>query len=140
MAPPTAPAAPDFRAIVESSPDPYLILATDPDFTIVGASDAYLRATMTRRQDVVGQPLFTVFPENPETPTGGVDKLRASLESVLREKRPHAMLVVKYDIPRPAEQGGGFDERHWSPVNTPVFDAQGEVRHIIHQALKPAMR
>ena len=32
---------PDFRSLFESAPELYLVLA--PDFTIVAASDAYLR-------------------------------------------------------------------------------------------------
>ena len=43
---------PDFRALLESAPDPYLIL--DRDFIIIGATDAYLRATMTRREGILG--------------------------------------------------------------------------------------
>jgi hypothetical protein len=37
---------PDFQALFESAPGLYLVLT--PDLKIVAASDAYLRATMTR--------------------------------------------------------------------------------------------
>lgn len=43
------------------------------------------------------------------------------------------MAITKYDIPRPAAQGGGFEVRYWSPLNTPVLDEKGEVIYIIHQ-------
>ena len=43
------------------------------------------------------------------------------------------MAVQKYDIRRPAQAGGGFEERYWSPVNTPVTDHRGDLRYIIHQ-------
>jgi PAS domain S-box-containing protein len=43
------------------------------------------------------------------------------------------MAIQKYDIRRPAEQGGGFEERWWSPVNTPIVDGDGKVRFIIHR-------
>src|SRR5262249_10475262 len=43
------------------------------------------------------------------------------------------MAVQKYDIRRPAEEGGAFEERYWSPVNSPVFNEHGEVRYIIHR-------
>ena len=55
---------PDFRALLESAPDPYLIL--DRDFIIIGATDAYLRATMTRREGILGLSVFDVFPDNPD--------------------------------------------------------------------------
>jgi hypothetical protein len=47
-----------FQRIFENAPALFLLLDTDPDFTILGASDAYLRATYTRRQTIVGRPLF----------------------------------------------------------------------------------
>ena len=46
---------PDFRALFESAPGLYLVLA--PDLQIIGVSEAYLRATMTRREDIVGKGL-----------------------------------------------------------------------------------
>src|SRR5262249_42438700 len=48
-------------------------------------------------------------------------------------KAPHTMAVQKYDIRRPADEGGEFEERHWSPLNSPVFDAAGEIQYIIHR-------
>jgi hypothetical protein len=53
---------PDFRALFESAPGLFLVLR--PDLVIVGASDAYLRATMTEREAIVGRHLFDVFPDN----------------------------------------------------------------------------
>jgi signal transduction histidine kinase len=43
------------------------------------------------------------------------------------------MAVQKYDIRRPESEGGGFEERYWSPVNSPVFGSAGEVAYIIHR-------
>jgi PAS domain S-box-containing protein len=42
------------------------------------------------------------------------------------------MALQKYDIRRPESEGDGFEERYWSPLNTPVLDGSGEVRYIIH--------
>ena len=120
---------PNFRELFESAPGLYLVL--DPDLMIVAASDAYLRATMTARRDVVGKHLFDVFPDNPDDPAAtGVSNLRASLDRVRRELAPDPMAVQKYDIRRP---GGGFEERYWSPLNTPVTDTRGDLRYIIHR-------
>ncbi|MBK7594632.1 MAG: response regulator [Gemmatimonadetes bacterium] len=43
------------------------------------------------------------------------------------------MAVQKYDIRRPEEQGGGFEERHWSPINIPVVTADGTLAWIVHR-------
>jgi signal transduction histidine kinase len=123
---------PDFQVLFESAPGLYLVLT--PDFKIVAASDAYLRATMTKREEVLGQGIFEVFPDNPDDPHAtGVGNLNASLERVLRNQAPDAMAVQKYDIRRPAAEGGGFEERYWSPVNSPTFGPTGDVAHIIHR-------
>jgi two-component system sensor kinase FixL len=102
-----------------------------PDLIIVEASDAYLRATMTDRDAITGKHLFEVFPDNPDDPTAtGVSNLGRSLERVLRFRRPDAMPVQKYDVRRP---DGTFEERYWSPLNTPVLDQNDTVRWIIHR-------
>jgi len=123
---------PDFRLLFQSAPGCYLVLR--PDLTIVAASDAYLRATMTGRDDIVGRGLFDAFPDNPDDPGAtGARNLRASLDRVLAGKRRDTMAVQKYDIRRPEAEGGGFEERHWSPVNWPVLGADGGVLYILHQ-------
>jgi PAS domain S-box-containing protein len=122
----------NFWAVFESAPDPYLLLAPDPPrFTMVAANEARLRATMTRREDIIGRALFDVFPDNPSDPgASGVRNLRASLDEVLRTGKPHRMALQKYDI-RSAD--GTFEERYWDPLNSPVFDIDGKLVYIIHR-------
>jgi PAS domain S-box-containing protein len=125
------PPRPDYGSVFDAAPGNYLLL--DSSFTIVGVNDAYLAATMTVREAILGRGLFEVFPDNPDDPAAdGVRNLRASLERVLASKRPDRMPIQKYDIRRPEAEGGGFEERHWSPLNTPVLGPGGEVRYIIH--------
>ncbi|HMN84984.1 MAG TPA: PAS domain-containing protein [Bauldia sp.] len=128
--PPTA--EPDYRAIFEQGPT--LLLLLDPSLNIAAASNSYLRATMTERSRIVGRNLFEVFPDNPDDPGAtGMSNLRASLERVLHLRLPDAMAVQKYDIERPASEGGGFEERYWSPINTPILAADGAVAWILHR-------
>jgi len=122
----------DFRALFEAAPGLYLVLS--PRLDILAVSDAYLAATMTRRGDIVGRSLFDVFPDNPDDPSAsGTRNLRASLAEVVRYGRSDTMAVQKYDIKRPEEDGGGFEERFWSPLNAPVFDRHGQLRYIVHR-------
>jgi signal transduction histidine kinase/CheY-like chemotaxis protein len=126
------PANADFRTIFEAAPGLNLVL--DPDLRIVAVSDAYLQATMTEREAILGRGIFDVFPDNPDDPAAtGVSNLRASLERVLETSRADAMAVQKYDIRRPAEQGGDFEVRYWSPVNSPVLDNRGRLAYIVHR-------
>lgn len=123
--------SPDFRLLFQAAPGCYLVLS--PDLTIVAVSDAYLRATMTERDAILGRPLFEVFPDNPDDPgADGVANLRASLDRVLAQRRADRMDVQKYDIRKPESEGGAFEERHWSPMNSPVPGPDGQVQYIIH--------
>lgn len=120
---------PDFRRLFDAALSPLLILA--PDFTIVEVNRAYLTATRTERS-IVGQRIFEVFPDNPDDPSAdGVANLRRSLETVVATGRTDTMALQRYDIPTGEE--GGFDEKYWSPVNTPVLDGDGRVTHVIHR-------
>ncbi|MDI1428000.1 ATP-binding protein [Polyangium sorediatum] len=123
---------PDFRALFESAPECYLVV--DPSFTLVAASDAFLRTRLVSREAILGRNLFDVFPDNPDDPNAtGSRNLRASLERVFAMGVPETMAVQKYDIRRPASEGGGFTERYYSPTNTPVFDEKGNVTHVVHR-------
>jgi signal transduction histidine kinase len=123
---------PDFRALFESAPGPYLVLT--PTLHIVAVSDAYLRVTMTQRQAILGRHLFDVFPDNPDdNGASGVRNLRASLERVIATGQPDTMAVQKYDIRRPDADGGGFEVRYWSPLNSPVCNDAGQITYIIHR-------
>src|SRR5579859_4961660 len=106
--------SPDFRVLFESAPGLYLVLT--PDFKIVAVSNAYLRATMTKREDVLGRHIFDVFPDNPDDPTAtGVRNLSESLARVIVNRASDAMAVQKYDVRQPACEGGEFEVRYWSP-------------------------
>lgn len=121
---------PDFRSLFESAPGLFLVLS--PALKIVAVSNLYLEATLTKRSEILGKGIFEVFPDNPDDlQATGVSNLRASLDRVLKHKVPDAMAVQKYDIPKP--DGGGFEEKYWSPLNTPVLTANGEVSYIIHR-------
>lgn len=125
-------AQPDFQALFEHAPGLFLVLL--PDLTIVAASDAYLAATMTRRRDILGRGIFEVFPDNPDdSQATGESNLGASLDRVRTALVTDTMALQKYDIRRPDAEGGAFEERFWSPVNSPVIGADGALRYIIHR-------
>jgi hypothetical protein len=59
--------APDSQFLFESAAGSYLVLT--PQLIIAAMSDAYLRATMTVRQEILGRHIFEVFPDNPDDPS-----------------------------------------------------------------------
>ena len=130
---PSMTALPDYRALFESLPQNVLALAPDaPRFTILGATDAYVAVSLVPRDQLLRRPLFEVFPDaNPANAAPvGVASLRASLDTVLGTRALHCMDVVRYDVRRP---DGSWVVKYWSPCNSPVLGADGEVRYILHQ-------
>jgi PAS domain S-box-containing protein len=123
---------PDFRALFESVPDLCVVLT--PDLRIVAVSDAYLRAAMTTREQMLGKDIFHhVFPDNSdEVEMARCRNLRTSLQRVIDNLLQDVMTVQKYHVRRPESEGGGFEARYWSPVNTPVLGRDGELRYILH--------
>lgn len=124
----------NFQALFEQAPGAYLVLLPEPArFPIVAASDAYLSATVTKRDGphgIVARGLFEAFPDPPDDPSAtGTRNLRHSLETVLRTNAPHRMAVQRYDLQLP---DGSWEQRLWQPLNTPVFDAHGKVEYILH--------
>ena len=84
----TAPvSSPDYQAVFDASPTPLLVIAL-PDWTIVAANEARLKATDTTREQNLGRKLFDVFPDDPNQPEAdGVRNLTRSLERVLATKK-----------------------------------------------------
>ncbi|GAA4341944.1 PAS domain S-box protein [Flaviaesturariibacter amylovorans] len=118
-----------FRAVPGNS----IVLRPDaPGFTIVTATEDYCRTSGRSAAELAGKGMFEAFPAPPDDPGhNGTRQLRASLDTVLRERAPDRMPLVRYDI---ENADGSFDERWWSAVNTPVLDDAGDVRYIIHTA------
>jgi signal transduction histidine kinase len=122
----------NFRTLFESAPGLFLVLT--PQLDIVAVSDAYLRATMTTREQILGRGIFEIFPDNPDDPeASGVRNLKASLHRVLQNGQADAMAVQRYDVRRPDHPHGAFEHRYWSPFNSPVFGSGGQVEFIIHR-------
>jgi len=118
---------PDFKLLFETAPGRSLVLLTDaPRFTVVAASDGYLHATGTRRDEVVGRGLFELFagelgaPFNPLA--GGAQRLHDSLARAVSSRLPDTM---------PASTGE-LAAAEWSIVNIPVAFDGGQIVNVIH--------
>jgi PAS domain S-box-containing protein len=123
----------ELQRLVHALPTPILALRPDHDFTIVAASEQYLRATRTDAS-IFGRPLFEVFPDNPGLPgADGTRNLGASLRRAIATRAPDTMPIQRYDLRPDQSESGEWEERYWSPVNAPVLGADGEVEYLLHR-------
>ncbi|WP_224994231.1 PAS domain-containing protein [Cesiribacter sp. SM1] len=121
----------DQLKIFETVPDLYLILS--PELHILTASDAYLEATFTLREEIVGKFIFDAFPDNPNThQANAVSNVYDSLKKVLATGKPDKMALQRYDVPKP-DTKEGFEKKYWQPIHTPVLDKQKNVLYIIQK-------
>ncbi|MBK9491405.1 MAG: hypothetical protein IPO07_23375 [Haliscomenobacter sp.] len=83
----------------------------------------------------MGRGIFDVFPDNPDDKTAnGESIIRASFNWVIKNKTKDALPVVKYDIPKPESEGGGFDVKYWQATNSPILDEKNNVKYIVQRA------
>ncbi len=120
----------DYIKIFEQSSE--LLVVIDTNFAIVAASDAFLKTTMTKRENILGRNLFDVFPDNPHDGAANGERIiRASLNRIIKNKTPDILPAVKYDIPKPESEGGGFEVKYWQGINSPVLDEKNNVKYVI---------
>lgn len=120
----------DFELIFNSMQNLYAIL--NPQFQIVAVSDAYLKATMLKREEAIGQFIFDLFPTNhKDTHANGPQILRLSLERVLATKKKDKMGVFRYDI---LNENKKFIPRIWYTINYPILDKNGKLLYIVNYA------
>nr|WP_258189872.1 ATP-binding protein [Stutzerimonas stutzeri] len=124
------------QRVFDALPGNFLVVANDADYTMVAASEERLRATMTRREDVIGHPLFHIYNGGTTSvsSSSGVNQLRASLAEVTRTGLAQQLKTVGYPLRVPHDERDHYENRYWDVVNVPVLDEQGQVAYIIHQA------
>lgn len=121
----------DYAAVFKNTTFAILIVAADEAYTMVEVNDAYLAATNTQREDLIGKSVFSVFPGNPtDDISKNIERTIYSFEQAITTKKPHTMHNYRYDIP--IRGTNEFEERYWTTTNTPIMDEHGEVKYFIH--------
>lgn len=119
---------PDFRAAFMGLSSPHMIL--DSDLRYVEANTAYEQAVGRSRAELIGRRLFDLFPNDDEAGR----KLEASFRKVLASGEPDTLAFLRYDIPRPG-QDGSFDTRYWAAVHTPLPGPDGGTAFIVQNTV-----
>lgn len=120
----------DYKALFARTPNLYAVL--DRALRFVDASDAYLAATCSRREELIGRNAFETFPHDPDDPSdAGSARLRASLERVLETGETEVLTFFCIRVPGP----DGPRERFWSGSHTAIRDASGQVAFVLQHII-----
>ncbi|MBV8785981.1 MAG: ANTAR domain-containing protein [Mycobacterium sp.] len=104
----------------------------DRDLRIRGLNGTYEAISMRRREEMLGEFVFDVFPDNPDDPkASGCSRVAESAESAMRKRGTDAMPIVRYDIADP-QNPEIFMPKLWTCSNTAVDDGHDHIG-VLHQ-------
>lgn len=118
-----------FAQLFDALPSPHMVL--DRDLAFVAANRAYEAAVGCRRETLIGNKLFDMFPNDGESGR----RLRASIETVFADGESDTIAFIPYDIPRRDHVSGGFERRYWTATHTPLFDDDGKVEFVLQNTI-----
>jgi len=127
---PTAALPVDYQHVFHSLPENFLLIAPNPEATILDNTDRHEAVSLKRREDAVGKPFFEAYPASDES---GAAQIRESHEHVRRYLEPHTMPLIRYDLARTEEQGGGLEEFYWEATHYPILDQNGQLQYILQR-------
>ena len=118
----------DFADLFAHLPSPYMML--DRELRFIDANAAYLATTGRTRDGLMGVFVFDAFPEVPERRALFEDAFRRAVDG-----EASAIVRQRFDIARPASEGGGLRRAIWTTHHIPVRDRSGAIVGMLQQAL-----
>lgn len=115
----------DFRRLMDYLPSPFMVMTRH--YIPIYANEAYLALVHRSWEDMVGRDIFESFPEKPRR----MKKIKDYFKRTLAGEKT-VMDKEYYSIPT---LNGGIETRCWQSIQLPYFDKDGEVTHIIQQAV-----
>jgi two-component system sensor histidine kinase VicK len=119
----------EFQLFFEKSPQSMVVKANIPYWTILAASDQFLKITHRQRRELIGQNLFDVFPGNLNDSSemlSSFEKFKETIETKARVDWP----TFRYEIWNPII--GEMEVEYWSNFNEPLLDEVDNVIYIIN--------
>jgi len=120
----------DYQKVFRSLPENFLLIAPTPEATILDNTDSHVAVSLKSRESAVGKPFFEAYPAGDDN---GAAQIRASHEHVRRHLEPHTMPLIRYDLARTEEQGGGLEEFYWEATHYPILNQEGGLAYILQR-------
>lgn len=116
----------DHKSLFQSLTNAYIVYGVDdPDFTILEENQAHADISMVKRDEIIGKPVFDVFPDVSEQYLKtGVSLFKESVRKVIRTKQPDIMPNLQYDL---VDKKGNVTQKTWSLIHYPIFDEENNV-------------
>ncbi|MET0898458.1 MAG: ANTAR domain-containing protein [Mycobacterium sp.] len=109
----------------ESSETGFMLL--DRDLRIRAVNSAYEVASMRARDELIGEFVFDLFPDDPTDPqANGSSQLGLSMESAMRHLGTDHMPILRYDIPDPRNPEI-FLPKVWTCSNSSVHEVDEQI-------------
>lgn len=116
----------DYGRIFEALPSPFMIL--DRNLRYVAANPAYLATTGRPLDQLLGENIFSLFPNSDESGR----KLLASFQRVLASGEPDTLPYLPYPI---AGADGQLEMRYWTAVHVPIVGDDGTVHFVMQNTV-----
>jgi len=121
-------------ASVAHEPSDVGVMLLDRDLRIRGANTTYEAVSMRRRDEMLDDFIFDVFPDNPNDPqASGSSELLVSIESALRRRGTDTMPIFRYDI-SDSQNPDVFLPKLWSCSSTSVDDGDEQIGVLLRVA------
>ncbi len=110
------------------------VMLLDRDLRIRGANATYEAVSMRQREEMLGDFVFDVFPDDPNDPqASGSSELLISVESAMRRRGTDTMPIFRYDITDP-QNLDFFLPKLWTCSSTSIDDGDEQIGVLLRVA------
>jgi len=117
-----------FQLLFEKSPATVLLKADQPRFTILAASDDFLRVNTVKLDEILGMGFFEAFPNNNVGLHGDVSAFEGFM-NVIKTGEKVYIPFLQYDVLN--HETNTLMPHYWRCTNSPVLDADNKVAYIL---------
>ena len=111
---------PNFQKLFESTPAPLIVLS--PEFSVVAASESYVKIANIPKDQFIGKDYFEVFSDR----FSHNNDVRNILNKVLTNRSIEIVPASKYHVASGTGKQGADFISYWASVNSPILDSNGQ--------------
>lgn len=121
----------DRAALIGSLPMAYLAYEAAEPYRIIDENAAHERVALTKREDIIGQPFLSVFPDTSQAfKTTGKSAPIESIKKIVRTGKPDSLGEFNYDI---RAKDGSYVTKYWKSTQYPIFGDDGTTVIAVYQ-------